>query len=886
VPRWTNPFRRTPAEPDITKAISMSGAATFTSQQVAALLASSTVGGQTTGAIVPLPRTEPQVAFGPGVPLIPGAIDPLNPRTGRPEPRFNEYPVSSNLPGVNDRLVPWKVLRDAADVGGLARRCIEIRKAEIASLEWSVTITRGAVDAARAAQPDRAPSEVESELRERLTGDIARCTAFWERPDRGQDEDTGDWLSKLLEEHLVLDAIAIYPRRTLGGDLFALEILDGSTIKLLRDHRGGRPMPPNPAYQQVLQGFPRGEFIADQNEDGTIPDSYRSDELIYKRRNVRSHTPYGYSAVEQALEDIDVWLRRRKWIRDEYTEGTVPTGLLRNSGASGWSPAQTSEYETLLNDAYSTTGARHRLRVLPPGMELETQSDAAERYKPEYDLFLIKLIAAHFDVTIAELGFTEQGGLGSSGWHEGQADVQQRKATMPTLRWLQQLVTTISRQHLGMPTELEFRFLGLEEEGEAAADEVAKARVADGRMTYNEDRDRMGMPRYDFPEADMPMIRTSRGLVFLNGASELVPPGELVGAVQGHPLSDADADGILDAPQGPDTDTAGDTDTDTADAGDNTDDRDTQVKTEIAAYRRWARKNPDPRRPFRFAVVTKADAPDLPAGHVTYAGGDPAPKAERPAAWPGWDRDQSTAALWARRLARQAVDSTDADALAEAWLAEQLPADRPDTDGDEDDSWAVLAAHGFLNRRGVDLAQLLPVLRLIWAEGWALGWFSARSVRTGEPASWAWPEGDAEAALRSLPDDVRQDFDVWAQRAAAQAPHTGRMNALARLLAEAVTGHLTARQLSGAIRQLLSDQAWAAMTALTELVRAQSAAATVAYRQSGTALVQWTAEPDNVTCVRCLDLEAAGPVPIGSVWPDGTTAPPAHPRCRCYLTPA
>lgn len=622
MPSW-NPFRRNPEPqtPDTTKATVPAGGTTFTPQQVAALLASNQPGSQTTGAIVPLPRLEPQVAFGPGVPMIPGAIDPLNPRTGRPEPRFTEYPVSSNLPGNDDRLVPWKVLRDAADIGGLARRCIEIRKAHVSGLDWAITVTKAATEEARASSPDEAPAQVEAELRDRLGPEIARCTRFWRRPDPGQDEGTADWMGKLLEEHLVLDAVAIYPRRTIGGELFAFEILDGTTIKVLRDHRGGRPLPPNPAYQQILQGFPRGEFVADADEDGSIPDGYRSDQLVYKRRNVRAHTPYGYSAVEQALEDIDVWLRRRKWIRDEYTEGTLPTALIKNSNASGWTPQQTLEYETELNGAYSSTGARHRLRILPPGMEPVTESDAAERYRPDYDLFLIKLIASHFDVTIAELGFTEQGGLGSTGWHDGQADVQDRKGTMPTVRWLQQLVTAISRQHLGMPDELEFKFLGLEEEGEQTADDVASKRVGDGRMTYNEDRDRMGLPRFDFPEADMPMIRTTRGVLFLNGASQLAPPGELVTSVQGRPLTDLDADGVLDAPQGPDKDTEtgmGEDEPDQVPTGSDSAD---QVKAELAAYQRWARKNPRPARPFRFEYATKADAPHL-VGAVVFAGGE------------------------------------------------------------------------------------------------------------------------------------------------------------------------------------------------------------------------------------------------------------------------
>ena len=46
------------------------------------------------------------------------------------------------------------------------------------------------------------------------------------------------------------------------------------------------------------------------------------------------------------------------------------------------------------------------------------------------------LMVAHFDLTIAKLGFTEAKGLGSSGYHEGQEDVEDRKSTRPWLRWI------------------------------------------------------------------------------------------------------------------------------------------------------------------------------------------------------------------------------------------------------------------------------------------------------------------------------------------------------------------------------------------------------------------------------------------------------------------
>lgn len=859
VARWRDLLRRSP---ETTKAISPAAPATFTAEQAAALAnAAARVGQQVTGVSVPLPRTDPQVPFGPGVPLFPAAIDPPRPDSGRPEPRFNEYPVTANIGLTADRLVPWKVLRDAADSGGLARRCIEIRKAEVAGLEWAVTITKQAVEAAQEGN-SKPRSEVEGALRQNLSSEIARCTRFWEKPDPGQDENFGEWVSKVLEEHLVLDAVAIYPRLTYGGDLYALEVLDGSTIKPLRDHRGGRPAPPNPAFQQILWGFPRGEFVADVDADGSIIGALPSDQLVYKRRNVRAHTPYGYSAVEQALEDVDVWLRRRKWIRDEYTEGTLPPGWITSNGQTGWSPSQVLEYETGLNDTYSGgTAARHRLRVLPPGFDIETGQDVAERYKPEYDLFLIKLMASHFDVTIAELGFTEQGGLGSSGWHEGQADVQQRKGTLPTLRWLQQILTDISRKHLHMPPELEIRFLGLEEEDAAAADAVADARVKSGRITYNEDRDRMGLPRYDFPEADMPIVHGVGGLVVVQGASKLAAGGETVTPVDGPKLVDADGDGTIDS-------------------------RAEKVKAELGAYRRWAKRNPTPPRPFEFATVTKADAPsDLNTQHVVFAAaGEVAadPKGEGGGAWAGWDRDQDTATVWADRLTADLDEEVDADRLAERWIAQEAVAPQDDEDGA-----AVAAAMVFLAAQSISLtAPLAAALSGIWVEGWVIGAISAHAVTAGTRAEFNWDIGDDTTARQRLTTAMADALVAFLDDSKSRIPPIAdrRLQVFAHILAEAKRRGTGREELAGQLCDALRDDAWARRVALTELTRATAEAARQEYADAGITMWRWAAEPD--ACPICQTNADAGARTIGDAWPDGSEAPPAHPNCRCHPMPA
>jgi hypothetical protein len=91
-------------------------------------------------------------------------------------------------------------------------------------------------------------------------------------------------------------------------------------------------------------------------------------------------------------------------------------------------------------------------------------------------------------------------------------------------------------RHLGMPPALKVTILGLESVDEAAADAVALARVISGRMTINEDRARQGVSAYDFPEADMPMVQLGRGVIFLDGASELAPAGEMVAPPQAPPV--------------------------------------------------------------------------------------------------------------------------------------------------------------------------------------------------------------------------------------------------------------------------------------------------------------------------------------------------------------
>ncbi|MFC5184381.1 phage portal protein [Actinomadura harenae] len=584
------PWRR---DADTTKAAPPAGATMVPLADVLSALSN-----QRAGQAVPLPKPEEwwTTPFNPGRPFDPSPINPVREDTGRAEPRTWQAPVGWNLQTAPHKLIPWRVLRQAADTG-IVRQCIEARQRALTGLEWDVAISQDAINDLKTAGASTA--EATSKLRDQLAPEIDRLSEFWRKPDPQQGLNFTSWMWQLMEEQLVLDAVAIYPRTTYGGDLIGLRVIDGSTIKPLLDDHGARPEPPAPAFQQILWDFPRGEFTAEAAQDGETAPGLMADHLIYARRTIRVWTPYGYSPVERALTDVDLYLKRLAWMRAEYDDGVAPELVLKVlATGEQWTPRQLLEYEREFNDHLSgQTSERKRARLLPPGMEPAQLGNVAERYRPEYDLHLIKLVASHFGVPISELGFSESQGLGSSGWSEGQEAVAYRAGTLPDARWWGRLLTEIQRTHLGAPPELEFKFLGLDEEDEQAADQLAEARVKTGRMTINEDRDRLGLPRYDIPEADVPMMVLSREVIPLEGSIEAAevarqppppPPAPFGAAPHGQP----------DGQEPPEN------------AGQD----EQQAKDEIAKFRRWARKRTGNARPFEFQAgrdVLLALAPDL-----------------------------------------------------------------------------------------------------------------------------------------------------------------------------------------------------------------------------------------------------------------------------------
>jgi hypothetical protein len=461
---------------------------------------------QNYGNSTPLPRNPwlSTVPFGPGTPITPGAINPVR-EDGRPDPRRYEYQVAQNINVTETRLVPFKTLRASADQIDILRRCIEVIKNKVTGLDWDIVLGTDASEKI-AATSGGDHVRAMAKAREKYTDEINRMRTFWENPDRSNGLTFSDWLMTALEEILVIDAWAVWPQRSVGGDLYGLQILDGSTIKPLLDDRGMRPMPPNAAFQQILYGFPRAEFTAN-DDDPSADGEFTADDLQYMVRNRRTTSVYGFSPTERALPLADIYLRRQQWIRAEYTDGVLPELMFTTDENWGTNPDLLRAYENIFNDDLAgQTQQRKRLRLLPAGMTPVQFEAYGEKFKDTLDDYLITSICGHYGVQPAEIGFAPKGGLGGAGFEEGRAESAEAIGTQPLVNWISKMLTNISYTYLGMPRELEFKLMTskrLDNETNARKNQIE---VTSGGKTINERRSELGLPLLDTPQADMPIL--------------------------------------------------------------------------------------------------------------------------------------------------------------------------------------------------------------------------------------------------------------------------------------------------------------------------------------------------------------------------------------------
>ncbi len=394
----------------------------------------------------------------------PGDAPPAAPLDASGRPRTWPYRVGWNIPSQpgEGRPLPYQTLRDLARTYDLAYKCITIRADEVCALRFDIV--------AREADRRRARQVIQEQQEK-----IAAIRRFFAHPCPGYTWQS--WLRKVLEDHFILDAVALYKWRTYGGQLYGLRPLDGATIKPLITVQGDIPQPPLAAYQQYLYGVAR--------------DSFTTDELIYAVKNRRNDSPYGFSAVEQFMWHVNLALRFDRATLDYFTDGTLPEGV-------AIAPPQTSAQQLQELRQWwdgvmaGDTRALHKLQWVPAGTQFHL-------FKPwQFDegfaRWLVSVTCAAFDVMPQELGFEPRhGGLGGKGFAEETSAVQQRKSIEPLARWLcEEILDPVIAGDFEAP-ELEAKLITEgDEEDQLAAAQARNLDVRSGARSLDEIVEEMG----------------------------------------------------------------------------------------------------------------------------------------------------------------------------------------------------------------------------------------------------------------------------------------------------------------------------------------------------------------------------------------------------------
>jgi len=421
----------------------------------------------------------PETWFGPQQPILPVAQEAAG--------RLWDYPV-----GLNIRIVPqqgekgvamWQ-LRALADSCDLLRAVIETRKDQMAKMEFNI-LPKDFTDNSAA-------------IKKRC----AQVEEFLAWPDKAHD--WGTWLKALLEDLLVIDAPAVLPRWTRGGKLYGLEVLDGATINRLIDEHGRTPLPPSPAYQQILHGVPAADYTRDQ--------------LIYKPRNVRSWRNYGFSPVEQVIMITSIALNRTIFQFNYYREGTIPDAFA--GVPKEWTPQQIAEFQVYWDALLEGNLAQRRKVKFVPSETAQIHETKLAPLKDEFDEWLARVICFVFSISPAPfvrvMNRTTSETLKQAALEEGLA---------PMLNWVTGLMNLLIAKYLEEP-ELRFEWKLEDDIDVDTRSQIEERDVKCGIRSVDEVREERGLDPIGMPNA----IFTAQGAILLK---DILAQSEAQAATEG-----------------------------------------------------------------------------------------------------------------------------------------------------------------------------------------------------------------------------------------------------------------------------------------------------------------------------------------------------------------
>lgn len=339
-----------------------------------------------------------------------------------------------------------KTLRAFSTELSILRIILETKKDLIISQEWQISSRAGGKN----------------------TRKVKEVTEFLEFPDKINS--FSSWLRVLLEDIFVLDAACIFIRKNRINSPYSFDIIDGATILPLMDQYFRTPLPPDIAYQQVVEG--------------RVIDQYTIANFQYGVSNPRSHTKYGFSVVKQLHAIIQLALKRNASLMNYYTLGTVPDCIV--TAPDDYSLDELQKLEDTFNQLMAgREGREHGVKMLPSGSSIIQLKDKI--LSDEFDEWLARLICAGFNMPCSP--YIRQVNRATA---ESAEEVSIRGGLKPTLNFLCDFINNLIKKAFNYP-DIVFSWVATHE-----ADALVQAKIDEIYLnksvnSVNEVRERLGL---------------------------------------------------------------------------------------------------------------------------------------------------------------------------------------------------------------------------------------------------------------------------------------------------------------------------------------------------------------------------------------------------------
>lgn len=362
----------------------------------------------------------------------------------------NSSPETRDFP----RGVKHQTLRDFSRYYPILRACINYRKQQITQLDWGI-----------------APIEVvvDKKQKEQYKKDAQLVKQFMKYPTGDKTMSFRTMMNKIIEDLLVLDAVAVYRRTNRKGGLYGYLPVDAATIELIMNEDGTTPLPPDHAYLQRINGVVKAELTIE--------------EMIYKYLNPRTDSPYGMSPVESLVLVITTALKLGTWTLSYLTEGNVPEGFVELPKDIASDPSQLKQWQQAWDAMFSGNSMYQRkIKFLPEGMKWHPIKRQEDIQYERFEKWLLQNTCAAMAVPPQAIGFQFERGKGAT---EAEWEIGKERGLYPLALFFKELFDEMIQEDMKMP-HLQFIWTNINPTNAKEESEVFGQLVRTGAVSVDE----------------------------------------------------------------------------------------------------------------------------------------------------------------------------------------------------------------------------------------------------------------------------------------------------------------------------------------------------------------------------------------------------------------